>query len=249
MHYFKFEVKEWVANAAHLSLEEEAAYLRLILHYYETEGPINEDTALRRCRIPAAIGRSVLGEFFIPEGGLWLHEGCDEIIALYHANRESKSRGGKASAASRAKLSQSTPVQHMFNTCSTEGQQKVNRTASNSLTQELINPLTQENTKRAKLATPDGVSESVWADFLAHRKAKKSPVTQTAINGLVSEAAKSGLPLQTVLETMCQRGWTGFKAEWIAKDRGKPEKFDPVAYVNRNRTENIIDVTPIKGLP
>lgn len=68
---------------------------------------------------------------------------------------------------------------------------------------------------RSRLADA-GVADGVIDDWLAHRKAKKATVTETVITGIEREAAKAGISLQSALEAMCQRGWTGFKAEWVA---------------------------------
>jgi len=62
---------------------------------------------------------------------------------------------------------------------------------------------------------PSEIPTQLQNDFIALRKAKKSPVTQTAISGIEREAKKAGLDLQAALEMCCQRGWTGFKAEWV----------------------------------
>jgi hypothetical protein len=71
--------------------------------------------------------------------------------------------------------------------------------------------------KADELPTPDGVSPSVWADFQKLRNAKKSPATQTAIDGIKREADRAGLSLEAALAVCCQRGWTGFKADWMAQ--------------------------------
>jgi len=55
----------------------------------------------------------------------------------------------------------------------------------------------------------------VVADFLAIRKAKKAPLTPTALDGIRREAATVGLTLESALRTCCERGWQGFKAEWV----------------------------------
>lgn len=67
---------------------------------------------------------------------------------------------------------------------------------------------------------PNGVSESVWGDFLELRKAKKAPLSQSALNSIEREAAKAGVSLECALETCCARGWQGFNAEWV-KGAGK----------------------------
>jgi hypothetical protein len=77
----------------------------------------------------------------------------------------------------------------------------------------------KKNKKATGVATPDGVSDSLWQDFKKLRTAKKSPITQTAISGISREAAKAGLSLPTVLEMCCERGWVGFKAEWTQEKR------------------------------
>ena len=84
-----------------------------------------------------------------------------------------------------------------------------------------VTPALPREVKRSKdinTITPDGVSESVFQDFIKLRKGLKAPVTETALNGLKREADKAHLPLETVLELCCQNGWRGFKAEWIKAD-------------------------------
>ena len=70
--------------------------------------------------------------------------------------------------------------------------------------------------KATKVATPEGVNVDVWNDFVALRKTKKAAITNTAIAGLQREAAKANMTLEQVMSTCCERGWVGFKAEWMA---------------------------------
>lgn len=71
----------------------------------------------------------------------------------------------------------------------------------------------KERTKE-QITKPDSVSESVWFDFLALRRKKGAPVTQTAIDGITKEARKSGITLDAALSECCTRGWQSFKADW-----------------------------------
>lgn len=59
-----------------------------------------------------------------------------------------------------------------------------------------------------------GVDSQVAEDFLAVRKAKKAPLTMTALDGIKREAEKAGVSLSTALATCAVRGWQSFKAEW-----------------------------------
>ena len=72
--------------------------------------------------------------------------------------------------------------------------------------------------KRATRATepskPDDVNEGVWSDFLQTRKAKRSPLTETALAGIRREAGKAGMSLTEALALCCERGWTSLRADW-----------------------------------
>lgn len=62
---------------------------------------------------------------------------------------------------------------------------------------------------------PDEVDQRVWDDFMVIRKAKKAPMSETALRGIVREADKAGFSLQQAIEECCARNWQGFKADWI----------------------------------
>ena len=69
-----------------------------------------------------------------------------------------------------------------------------------------------------------GVDEQVAIDFLSIRRAKKSPLTTTALNGIEKEAEKAGVTLSTALATCAIRGWQSFKAEWHTQSNGQPQQ-------------------------
>lgn len=205
MHYFQFEIKEWITNVAHLTLEEEAAYLRLILYYYDSERPISEPAMVfRKCRIPVELGQSLLREFFTCNDDTWTHKRCDLELARFKAKQEQASKAGQASAAAR------------FNGRSTDVQPIINH-------ESLIK---NQELKNKPVGTPDGVSDDVWSDFVALRKVKKAKITQTALKGLDREARKAQISLEDALRICCERGWAGFKADWIASHLDSKPKSD-----------------------
>jgi uncharacterized protein YdaU (DUF1376 family) len=103
MHYYKFNIKDWTRDTAHLSIEEEGVYRRLIDHYYESEMPIPQETqwVIRRLRLATheqALS-VVLNEFFFLSDDGYHHARCDKEIKGYHgkagANRENGKLGGR----------------------------------------------------------------------------------------------------------------------------------------------------------
>jgi hypothetical protein len=68
---------------------------------------------------------------------------------------------------------------------------------------------------------PDGIDLPLWDDFLKVRIAKRLPMTDTALNGIVKEAEKAGISLSDAITICCERGWGAFKANWIKDDLPK----------------------------
>lgn len=71
-----------------------------------------------------------------------------------------------------------------------------------------------------------GVSQQIASDFLAIRKAKRAPLTATALDGIKREAGKAGITLEDALRVCVERGWQAFKAEWHQGYRGKKNSHD-----------------------
>lgn len=59
------------------------------------------------------------------------------------------------------------------------------------------------------------VPEQVVTDWLSLRKAKRATPTKTAIEGLQREAEKAGISLGGAMAICCERGWQGFRADWM----------------------------------
>lgn len=79
----------------------------------------------------------------------------------------------------------------------------------------------KKDARRRAVSCPDGVSAEVWDDFLTIRRAKKAPLTQTALAGIEREADKAKLTLQAALEFTVTKGWQAFNAEWYHKAQGE----------------------------
>lgn len=88
--------------------------------------------------------------------------------------------------------------------------------------------------RSSAIKKPEGVSQQVFDDYLALRKTKKMPLTETAILTLQSEGKKAGMTLEQVMVECCNRGWGGFKAEWM-KDKFSQSK-KPVENKSNVRT-------------
>lgn len=68
---------------------------------------------------------------------------------------------------------------------------------------------------------PEGVEPQTWADYLTVRKAKKAPMTHTALAKLQSEANKANMSLQSVIAMCAEKNWQGFSASWEHEKRDR----------------------------
>ena len=208
MHYYQFNIGDYASHTRHLDLLEDLAYRRILDLYYLHERPLNGDATLVAKQIgmrdEAALVRDVLNEFFEKTDEGYVNARADKEIAHYQSKIEQASRAGKASAERRLNA-RSTDVQ-----------------LNNK--QETIN-IKQETKKKATVvATPEGVSQSVWDEFVAHRKAKKAKVTELVIQGIAKEATKAGWSLEDALKETIVRNWQSFKAEWVAEKQSPADK-------------------------
>jgi uncharacterized protein YdaU (DUF1376 family) len=209
MHYYQHHIGDFIKDTSFLTNEEVGIYLKLLWLYYDTEKPLPNSIFELSMKVSAREQEDTLSGllemFFTLQNGAWHHTRCDKEIKNFHQQLDSASKAGKASAAKRAMNKGSTGVERALDLRSTDVQ------PTNNQEPLTINHKPNKNT----VAPPFGVTDSVWQDWVKLRKAKKAAVTQTAIDGIQREADKAMVSLQAALEMCCERGWTGFKAEWL----------------------------------
>ena len=208
MHYYKFNIADWHLATSHLALEEEAVYFKLINFYYDTELPIPKETqsVIRRLRLigNTAIVKQVLQEFFVLEDDGWHHKRCDDEILKYQSkaeiNREVGKLGGRPKKINNLENPQITDMV-------SENNPQITLTTNHK-------PRTNNH-----ITTPEGVSESLWIEFINYRKKLRAPVTETVLKRLTKEANLANMPMNTVIETIMFKGWRSFDATWIKEEK------------------------------
>ena len=86
----------------------------------------------------------------------------------------------------------------------------------------------EQKNKPAIADVLQNVSPQIADDFRKLRKDKKAPITKTAVDGIKREAAKAGMSLDEALAMCCERGWSGFKADWVSS-AAKPAEREVVS--------------------
>ena len=103
MHFYSFNIGDYMSHTLHLSPMEDLAYRRCLDIYYLHEKPLPEDIGevARLIRMPKHKPEvtQVLKEFFTHDVGKgWTNPRTDEEIEKYQGKIQAASRAGKASA-------------------------------------------------------------------------------------------------------------------------------------------------------
>ena len=110
MHYYQFNIGDYIKNTIHLSLMEDLAYRRLLDMYYDSEKPIATDIpwVSRRLRMDTDVVQNVLNEFFELSSEGYKNHRADLEIASYHEYMAKQKANG--SKGGRPKKTQTKPT-------------------------------------------------------------------------------------------------------------------------------------------
>ena len=215
---FQFYPADYLGSqrVALMSLEEEGAYIRLLCYCWQHGSiPSNPDQIARLIGKGASTTlATTVATMFKPhpnDTSCMVHERLEQEILKQNEWARKSAEGGKKSAEMRKMLKGgSTTLARVVEDCLPNGiNQKATLQSSSSSSSSSS---TTNNINR-----PDSVPEQVWNDFIKIRKAKKSPLTQTALNGIEREEEEAGWTLDEAITECVTRGWQGFKAEWVQK--------------------------------
>jgi uncharacterized protein YdaU (DUF1376 family) len=191
-------IGDFISGTMHMDATEKGAYIMLLLSHYQIgeDGLPNDDKKLSRI---AGVSmktwsriKPTMEEKFCIAGCFWTHSRVIDTLQ----------KVAQLSASQRAKALK----KHNSHDATAQPRHSQPKPKPNIVSKDTI--------------IPYGISELVWNDFKALRLKKKAPITETAMNRIISEAKKAGITLEEALTTCCQRGWTGFQAEWVNKQKG-----------------------------
>lgn len=201
MHYYQFNIGDYIKHTAHLTLIEDITYRRLLDLYYDTEQPITQNNPLvsRKLRVPQDALETVLSEFFILTEKGYINPRADAEIAEYHEFcARQKANGIKGG---RPKKTHGLPT---ANPSLTQPEPKITLNTNHK-------PLNKQRGDKSPFVLPDKINPEVWKDWHDYRNTKKgwtAKAKQLSLNTLLKLAEKGHNP-KLIIETSIERGWTG----------------------------------------
>lgn len=239
-------IGDYLSATTRLSTEQHGAYLLLIMDYWKHGSLPNDDRVLAQITrmTPDAWSnaRSILEGFFEVTDKHWMHTRIEKELENAKINKDVATKRAKAGAEAR-----------WGNKNASSNAQAMPEQSLGDATSPSPSPSYKKDKK--DIAQPDGVLDSVWQDFVKHRKQKKAAITETALKGIDREARKAGISLNDALQEICSRGWTGFKAEWVQPKENNLSFAERDELAKRKRWEEMtgrkwpeddkpIDITP-----
>jgi uncharacterized protein YdaU (DUF1376 family) len=236
VHYYKFNIPAWSLSTAHLSLEEEAVYFRLVNFYYDTEQPIPIETqpVIRRLRLSGheALVAQILSEYFTQTKKGFVHDRCEEILNEYAKtagiSRENGKKGGRPKKIKPLQETQPEPAGLLAGTQEKPGNNPNYKPLT--INQELVTK-NQEPQKQPSpwpgLTALKDIDFSKWPSlptketmdqWLKVRKNKKATNSQIAMDDVcaqIMEAHADGMTADNCIRQAVANSWAGFKYQWI----------------------------------
>lgn len=171
MHYYQFNIGDYVSHTAHLTNDEDLTYRRLLDLYYQTEKSfdvVDLPKVARKVKSNEETVMLILHEFFEfnIDDNSWHNKRADSEIKAYQSKADSARKANQIRWGSERHLKSDT-----------------NQILNNK--QETINKK-QDPT----LELPAWLSETHWKDFVEFRKFIKKPMTEKAKHLMLSKLQK-----------------------------------------------------------
>lgn len=247
MIYYKHYIGDYQTKTGHLSLAQDGAYRRMMDHYYSTESPLpaSFDALYRICGAIEKKEREavefVSKAFFYVVDGFLHHNRIDEEVGIAQAKiamlKQNGKLGGVKSGIKRSSKSEAN--------ASAKDEANTNISQKSKVITKSID---LEN-----ISLPPWLPSDVWKNWIDYRVSIKAKMTlksaELCIAKLETLRRDGNNPIEVIEQSIMSGKWTGLFP--VKKDnknferQAKPEKFDPTAYVNRNKgmpDDNIIDI-------
>lgn len=227
MNYYKRHLGDYARKAGHLSMLEHGAYNLILDAYYDREVPPTRAEAIRFARARSAEEVAavdvVLAEFFTETDGRYVQgrveREFEEAAIQADKNRDNGKKGGRPRKAAAPSTSEEPKkTQSVISDNPSESQKNPNPLIHQSITE-------QEQKRALAAPTPAELFPDVdpghLRDWMAARKAKRLPLTETAAKGFRRAAEKAGMTAAEAVQFCAERGWAGLHADF-KKPRAGP---------------------------
>lgn len=229
--YFPLYVTDYEADTAHLSLEEDGAYNRLLRLCWRTPGcsiPDDPKWIMRRLRVSPeefdAVVALVIEEFFKSEKGRLfsprLREEFEKTSETFQKRSAAGKKGGRPSKSLKTNDTGESPEKAGRK----PGESNQNHNQNHISTPDGVDdsapapePPPKPRPKRLADQFPSYVDEEHRRAFIEHRKKLRKPMTERAVTLLsknLDAIRLEGIDPNDALDLAIERGWLTVEPDW-----------------------------------
>jgi uncharacterized protein YdaU (DUF1376 family) len=261
MNFYKRHIGDYIKKAGHLTLLEHGIYARLMDVYYTREAGIPEDKAARligaRAKDEMQALASVLEEFFHLVDGMWVQNRCEEEIAATSAQADANRNNGKKGGRPKGKKSEQEPKNNPLG-FNSDNEKNLSQTPDSRLQTKDVNDTASTQPELGAVDRPDPTAAGALSKAMRDTGIMAQPAdprlialaeqgVQPETVAAACQAARQSRPDEAIrpgyvfaiLERWAKDASTmqaaGAAEPRQANGHAVPEKFNPTAYVNRNR--------------
>lgn len=145
MHYYQFNIGDYMSHTKGLTIFEDLAYRRMLDEYYlhESPLPLSVSEIARQIGLPERHEEItyVLSKFFVETDKGYVNSRAQKEIKKYKANQKKKSEAGKLSG--KVRRNKALGVEQTLNTCSTNDELNINHKPITNNQETIIKPAKQ----------------------------------------------------------------------------------------------------------
>ena len=237
MHYYQFNIGDYMKSTRHLSIIEDIAYRRLLDRYYYTEKPLdlNIDKLVRLIGLKdhKTETQQILSEFFNETKKGFIQKRVQRELVKYSAKATAARENGKLGG--RPKKTQSVNSANPDLTKSKAKQEPRTK-----------NHKPKIKTKASPFIVPESINNETWKAFIEHRRKVKAPMTERAKTLIIGKLKKLSGDPNDILNQSIVNGWkgvfdiTGENKNGTHQQNHKPSLAERVTE-NRKQAEQQID--------
>lgn len=208
-------IADYLGDTMHLTAEQHGAYLLLLMAAWKRGGHVPDDDA--QLAVITRTGErwqthvsAIVRAFFTQRDGLLVHGRVEAELLSARDKVSKRAEAGRAGAAAKWQKDGKRIEVPLSDGCQSDAP-----SPSPLPTTVVVGKAPRKRSAPPAVERPEDVSEQTWADWLALRKAKKAPVTETVVKAAKREAVEAGITLDAFLAIWCMRGSQGLHASWL----------------------------------
>jgi len=248
--YFKFEPNQWEnGNIQMLSREDKGLFIDLCSMYWSRLGDVPLKLAIQKlCAGNATALNSLCDEKIIEviEGNVFINFLSEQLNEFDDISKQNSKNAKEGWEKRRKQKEESERNATALNPQCENDAIREEKRREEEKKEDIVKPKNNKFNFKKSLINY-GFKEELVNDWLEIRKSKKSSNTLTAFNKFISSIEKEKCEINSILEYIVEKSWSGFNWEWV-KNNNDMKLFNDDLKNKEIIPSNVIEVNGVKRM-